>query len=128
PSTARLECPAEDYGGCGYRIDEGLRRRLIHQAAARPDHGWRPTATASKQGSVGFHLPAMITTLGNASLQTWVEQWLVARKKGRESLRVFINTTLAEAWEDRGIRMAPHILMARRRPLVEGNAEAEVPE
>lgn len=124
PATARIECPSIDHGGCGYHIEEGMRRRLIHAAAQRPDCGWRPTAVATKRGSVGFHMPAMITTLGSASLQAWVEQWLVSRAKGRESLRVFINTTLADAWEDRGVRMAPHVLMERR----ESWGGAEVPE
>jgi phage terminase large subunit GpA-like protein len=109
PQTARLECPA-----CGARLDEAERRQMITLAARREDKGWRPTATPAKAGSVGYHLPAMITTLGSASLSTWVADWLAARAKGRESLRVFVNTTLAEGWEDRGAKIEPHVLMARR--------------
>lgn len=109
PSTARLECPSEEHGGCGSHLDEIDRRRMV--AAGE----WVATVEIPKEsGLAGFHLPAMVTTLGNASLATWVDQWLAARVRGKESLRVFINTTLAESWEDRGARMNPHILTARR--------------
>lgn len=112
--TAALACPLQDHGGCGARFTEADRRQMILAAARRPDCGWRPTAEPQEPGLVTFHLPAMITTLGQASLQTWVEDFLAARSKGKESLRVFINTTLAEGWEDRGARMDAHVLMNRR--------------
>lgn len=108
PDTARLACPAPEFGGCGAAIDEATRRRMVSVGR------WQATTTAKEQGLVGFHLPAMITTLGNATLSTWVDEWLTARSRGRESLRVFINTTLAEGWEDRGPRIEAHSLLARR--------------
>jgi phage terminase large subunit GpA-like protein len=49
-----------------------------------------------------------------------VEKFLSARARGRESLRVFINTELAEGWEDRGARMDPHPLFARREDYGDG--------
>jgi phage terminase large subunit GpA-like protein len=58
------------------------------------------------------------------SLAELVEKFLSARAKGRESLRVFINTSLAEGWEERGARMDPHPLYARREDYGE---DIEVP-
>lgn len=108
PATARMQCPDEEHGGCGVWLYEPERRAMVAGGE------WRPTAVAQEPGLVGFHLPAMVTTLGNASLSTWVADWLAAREKGKESLRVFINTTLAEGWEDKGSRMESSGLYNRR--------------
>jgi phage terminase large subunit GpA-like protein len=108
PASARVQCASEEHDGCSAQMDEPTRRAMVIAGE------WRPTCEAEEPGLVGFHLPAMITTLGNASLSTWVAEWLSARIRGRESTRVFINTTLGEPWEDRGARMNPHLLMARR--------------
>jgi len=119
PETARLECPDHAHGGCGAQMMEPERRTMI--AAGR----WQPTAGAQETGLVGFHLPAMVSTLGNVTLPTLVEKWLSARARGKESLRVFINTSLAEGWEDRGARMEPQGLFARREAY--GGEGVEVP-
>lgn len=111
PDTARLECPEPIHGGCGAHLFEPDRRRMVGAVTAE---SWRPTATPQEVGLVGFHLPAMVSLLGNVSLPFLVETWLGARAKGRESLRVFINTWLAEAWEDRGAKVEPHTLESRR--------------
>lgn len=107
--SARVECPA-----CEHHIDEAMRRVLIAGGS------WKATATAQQDGSVGFHLPAMVSTLGDVTLPRLVGKWLASRGKGKESLRVFINTQLAQGWEDRGARMEPHVLMARREDYGEG--------
>lgn len=106
PDTARLECPSEEHGGCGAQLWEPERRAMIAGGT------WRPTATPDEPGLVGFHLPAMLSTF--LSLAQLAAKWLAARAKGKESLRVFINTMLAEGWEDVGSRMEPHLLMSRR--------------
>lgn len=118
PETAALECPS-----CKSRLPEHMRRQMIAAACARSDRGWRPTAEPKEPGLVGFHLPAMVSTLG-VTLSSLVAKWLSARAKGKESLRVFINTGLAEGWEDRGARMDGHVLMNRRESYGE---DIEVP-
>jgi phage terminase large subunit GpA-like protein len=112
PDTARLACSSEQYGGCGARLDEVARRRMVAEGE------WYPTADAQELGLVSFHLPAMVTTLGQASLVTWVSDWLAAIQKGKESTRVFINTTLAEGWEDRTAKMDPQSLFTRRASIL----------
>jgi phage terminase large subunit GpA-like protein len=47
------------------------------------------------------------------SLSELVAEFLSANAKGRESLRVFINTWLGEPWEERGARVEPHTLVSR---------------
>lgn len=103
PETAAIACPS-----CGGRLGEPERRAMV------ADGIWQATATAQESGLVGFHLPALISTLGDVTLEGLVEKWLSARAKGKESLRVFINTSLAEGWEDRTARKDPHVLLSRR--------------
>lgn len=105
---ARIECPDAEHGGCGIQLYEPERRAMIDRGE------WRPTAVAQEPGLAGFHLPAMLSTIGSRTLPGLVEKWLSARAKGKESTRVFINTQLAEGWEDRGARMDSHTLLNRR--------------
>ena len=114
--TARLECPAPDHGGCGAQLTEADRRRMV--LAGR----WRPTAKPQKLGLVGFHLPAMISTLGGVTLSLLVSKWLAARKD-KQALQGFINTCLGEAWEDRTARTEPYTLLKRK----ESYGDADVP-
>lgn len=108
PETARLECPSDEYGGCGAQLHEADRRAMVQQGE------WRATATPKEVGLAGFHLPAMLSTIGTRTLPGLVERWLSAREKGRDSLRVFINTQMAEGWEERGTKMEPTLLATRR--------------
>lgn len=113
PSTARLACPDPEHGGCGAKLTEAERRQMVARAAERPDKGWMPTATPKDPTLIGLHAPAMISTLG-VTLESLVSEWLAAREKGRESLKVFINTRLAEGWQDKGARVQHGPLYARR--------------
>ena len=118
PETARLECAADEHGGCGVHLFEPERRQMVHAGT------WRSTATPKDRGVVGFHLPAMVSTLGSVTLDTLVDKWLSAQERGKESLRVFVNTALAEGWEERGTRMDPHALLSRREDY---GVDVEVP-
>ena len=120
PPTARIECP-----NCEAHLDEPARRQMIMEAAERDDGGWRPTAVAQQPGLVGFNLPAMLSTLGKVTLPSLVSDFLNAQGKGKESLRVFINTTLAEGWRDQSVRLQPSLLMQRREQY--GPTGVEIP-
>ena len=74
---------------------------------------WRPTVTPVDAGARGFHLPAMISTIGDVTLSRLVTKWLAARASGPAALMSFVTTTLAEPWEDRGGRVQPHALATR---------------
>lgn len=120
PESARLECPQPEYGGCGRRFTDQERRRMIRTGE------WRATATPKEPGLVGFHIPAMLSTFPAVTLSYLVADWLAKVSAGREAMRVFINTKLAEGWEDRGTTASPHALMARRESY--GDEGVEVPE
>lgn len=100
PSTAAIECPA-----CEERHGEAARRTMI----ARGE--WRPTEEPKEAGLVGFHVPGMLSPW--VSLKDLVAEFLAARAKGVESYRVFVNTVLGEAWEERGARVEAHTLRSR---------------
>lgn len=112
--TARLECPS-----CGAHHDEIARRRMVTSGQ------WRPTAVPLDLSARGYHLPAMISTLGEVTLQRLVEKWLGARASGPAALMTFITTSLAEPWEDRGSRMEPQSLNSR---LEDYGEQIDVPE
>lgn len=116
--SARIACPDEEHGGCGARMQESQRREMLTLGT------WRPTAVAQEQGLVGFHMPAMLSTIGKRTLQGLVDRWLAAQGKGKDALKVFVNTQLAEGWEERGARMDSHVLSTRREFYGEG---VEVP-
>jgi phage terminase large subunit GpA-like protein len=115
PETARLECPE-----CQAHLFEPERRMMVVEAARREDKGWLPTTEPQQAGLVGFHVPTMLSTLGKVSLPHLVEAWLTAYVKGKESLRVFTNTKLAEGWEDRTAKTEPHTLLGKREDYGEG--------
>jgi len=115
--TAGLACPAPDHGGCGARLSEADRWGMVSAPGT-----WRPTAEPKEPGHIGFHLPEMLSPWVSSAEQ--VGKFLSANERGREALRVFINTSLAEGWEDRGARMEAHTLFARREDYGEG---VEVP-
>jgi phage terminase large subunit GpA-like protein len=107
PSTARLQCPR-----CEASIAEPERAAWVARGA------WQATAPPADPGAVGFHLPSMLSPF--ISLPQLVARWHEAQQRGRESLRTFVNTSLAEPWveDDTTIRMArsEEALMAQREP------------
>lgn len=116
--SARIECPSLDHGGCGAQMFEGERRAMIALGV------WRPTAVPAEPGTVGFHIPSMLSTFSSVTLKTLVYKFLAAKRKGKDSMRAFINTQLAEGWEDRGVKQDPQALIHRR---VDFGADVEVP-
>jgi phage terminase large subunit GpA-like protein len=86
PVTVRLACP------CGHIVREPERMALI-----RSGH-WKPTNPVAPASHRGYHVPAMLSPF--VALPSLAAKFLEATQRGREALRVFINTSLAEPWED----------------------------
>jgi phage terminase large subunit GpA-like protein len=89
PETAQYIC--EDCGSCW---DDAKRYRAVSRGE------WR--ATAEFNGTAGFHLSGLYspwTPLGDIARE------FLKAKKLPDTLRVFLNTTLAESWEDAGERV-----------------------
>ena len=86
PETAYYACDS-----CGSIWDDAKRNRSVRKGE------W--VATADFTGVTGFHINGLYspwTTLADA-----VRDFLIA-KKAPDTLRVFVNTFLAETWEDQG--------------------------
>lgn len=86
PKSATYHCEH-----CGSIWDDAARFRAIRRGE------WR--ATAPFAGAAGFQLSGLCSPW--TPLESIVREFLAA-KKLPETLRVFINTTLGELWEDEG--------------------------
>jgi phage terminase large subunit GpA-like protein len=107
PETVRYVCR-----GCGAEIREHHKPRML--AGGR----WVAQNPGAQGGRVrGFHLSSLYSPLGWLSWKTLVEEWhtaLAATRSGDQSLlRVFINTRLAETFEESGDKLEQHQLRKR---------------
>ena len=93
--------------GCGGVIEE-------HHKTVMLDAGeWRPTAPENLSVKRrGYHLSSLYSPVGWLSWAEIAEKWI--RAQGNPSrLKEFINTVLAETWEEAGDRLDHTGLMAR---------------
>lgn len=99
-STVAMACSS-----CGERIPEGYKPSMFEAGE------WRPTAKGDGK-TVGFHLPALYSPLGWKSWRTCVEDFLRA-KDDPFLLKAWVNTTLGEAFEEKGQSVDAGSLRAR---------------
>lgn len=83
---------------------------------------WRPDMPGAQRGLVaGFHLNKLHSPNGWKSWAMLVEDWVKAQDTARggdvSRLKTFVNTSLAETWEEQGDRVAAHELQ-RRAPAI----------
>jgi phage terminase large subunit GpA-like protein len=107
PDSVRYVCRA-----CGAEIREHHKPAML--AAGR----WVADAPGSAAGRVrGFQLSSLYSPLGWLSWATLVQEWeaaITAARTGDISvLRVFVNTRLAETFEEQGDRADEHALRKR---------------
>lgn len=113
--TARYVCRTDAHDpetgelGCGKPWTEMQRMRAIEAAGALPDFGW--IAKRPFKGHASFHATQLSSR--RVPLARIVEKWLNAQKSV-ERLRQFINTVLAETWEEGGEKADPDTLYGRR--------------
>ena len=106
PAKAYIECE-----GCKAHLDDHDRVAIVR--------GGKWKATQPFQGIRGYWLNG-INTLFPASkgyknrLHQFAQEFLLAKKNGPEALKTWVNTFLAETWEEAGETLTPHPLMARR--------------
>jgi phage terminase large subunit GpA-like protein len=105
-STVRYVCAAN---GC--EIQEHHKPAMLASGVWVPQN---PTAGGKVRG---FHLSSLYSPLGWFSWQTMVAKWEEAIKAARTGdntlLRVFVNTRLAETYEESGDRADEHALRKR---------------
>lgn len=100
PETAYYACEH-----CGSVMNDTLKNRAV--AAGE----WRSTATT--KGIAGFHLNELYSPW--VAMSDMAERWIEAnRTKNRNLLKTFVNTSLAETFDDSsGINIDPMGLMTR---------------
>jgi phage terminase large subunit GpA-like protein len=99
---ARYVCPQ-----CGAEILEHHKPAML--AAGR----WVPTVEDVPAWRRGYHLNKLYSPIGLGS--SWVDlarEW-VSVQDDKVRLKRFINTSLAETWEDDSGKVEPHVLMQR---------------
>lgn len=101
PMTAAYCCDS-----CGAMWNDGERRWSI----ARGE--WK--ANEEFKGIAGFHISGLYSPW--ASLSDMVKEFLSV-KKNPEQLKVFVNTVLAETYEEEGEKVDDHELAERREPM-----------
>lgn len=102
PSTARMCCSS-----CDERIEEHHKQDMLARGT------WEPTAAASDPRTIGFHLSALYSPVGWKSWADCVDHFLRARQD-QSQLKTWVNTVLAETWEEPGSSVDPESLQARR--------------
>lgn len=97
---------------CAAAIDERHKTQML------ADGAWRAESPGAQRGLVaGFHLNKLYSPLGWKSWAMLVEDWTAAQVAARagdiSKLKTFVNTSLAETWEEQGDRVAAHELQRR---------------
>ncbi len=110
PETASYQCEA-----CGVLWDDADRFYALGKV--KPDD-WRPTAPF--RGIAGFHVPQFLST--RVKLSEIVTEFLTAYGKlpgtapDITKQQVFVNTVLAESWEEQGETVDEDALAKRAEP------------
>ena len=114
PETARYQCEH-----CGERFEE------MHKPAMLRGGEWRATAPSNGR-TAGFHLSGLYSPLGWCSWEQLVDDFLRA-KGDAPALKSFVNTRLAETWEeDYAAKVSADGLLARRLDYKPGMCPAGV--
>lgn len=112
PATAHYVCRAH---GC--IIEEHHKPAFLRCLQLGGKARWVPRNPGAPARKRGYHLNSLYSPLGFLSWRELVEEWLTARelaKQGDQSkLRAFINTRLAETWEEQGDKVEHHELARR---------------
>ena len=110
--TPRAETAVYICRHCAAAIEERAKTPML--AAGE----WRAELPGAQRGLVaGFHLNKLYSPNGWKSWAMLVEDWTKAQDAARSGdvsrLKTFINTSLAETWEEQGDRVAAHELQRR---------------
>jgi phage terminase large subunit GpA-like protein len=113
PKLACFEC-----SGNGCVIEESRKRAMLDAGE------WRADAEFTDHAS--FHIWSAYSTSPNTSWGDIATRFLAAKKQGIEALKAFINTELAETWQERGEAPDWELLYQRRELYPAGTVPAGV--
>lgn len=115
PETAEYYCVH-----CGAGIAEHYKVQMLEQGE------WRPAVPEnSNSQTIGFHLNSLYSPYGWYSWRQIAEKFLSA-KNDPHDLQVFVNTTLAETWTERGEAPEYKNLYNRREQYLINSVPADV--
>lgn len=113
-----------DKDGDGNHVFDNVRYVCIHckgefheyhKDQMLPAGEWRATELNPKDHRCrGYHMNALYAPLGWYSWEEAAIEWVKANKEGPEALKTYVNTVLAETWEEAGDRLEHTILFKRR--------------
>jgi phage terminase large subunit GpA-like protein len=115
PDSAHYECqtdamdPETGQFGCGEPWTESERLAAIAKALKLPNGGW--IAAKPFKGHASFHASQLASK--RVPLHRIVKEFLEA-KPFPDRLKTWVNTVLAETWEDGGEKVDPDTLFGRR--------------
>lgn len=115
PDTAHYECQTDAHDpetgefGCGQPWTESQRLAAIAAAGKLPGGGW--IASKPFKGHASFHASQLASK--RVPLHRIVKEFIEA-KPFPDRLKTWVNTVLAETWEDGGERVDPETLFGRR--------------
>ncbi len=106
PETAHYVCES-----CNAKLDDSERVQMVKRGK------W--VATAPFKGRRGYHLNGINSLFRHKNgflnrLHQMVEDFLRSKRTGRDALKTWTNTFLAETWGEEGETIDDGILMARR--------------
>lgn len=113
PHEAAFRCPH-----CNELVPERHKAEMVAEGA------WRATAPEVR-GHAGFRLNALVSLLPNASWGKLAAEFLAA-KDDADTLRVFVNTILAEGWRESADTVDESALAGRLEPFSPNAIPAEV--
>lgn len=101
---------------CGAAMREQQKPMLLAEG------GWVAEKPGAQRGLVaGFHLSKLYSPLGWKSWVMLVEDWVKAQQAAKSGdisrLKAFVNTSLAETWEEQGDRANLHELQRRAQDI-----------
>lgn len=99
PQNTRYECEH-----CQAHLTEADKHRMVRNGQWAARKPW-------VSGTAGFHLSEMYSPW--STWKSMAENFLEAKKRP-ETLRVFVNTSLGETWEEEGLTVDDSALMSRR--------------
>lgn len=115
PDTAHYECQADAVDpttgqlGCGQPWTESERLEAIAEAGKLENGGW--IATKEFKGHASFHASQLASK--RVPLHRIVKEFIES-KPFPDRLKTWVNTVLAETWEDGGEKVDPDTLFGRR--------------
>lgn len=128
---ANVKWPEGDPAGAWYQCEKCSEHWTDAERINAIRRGeWR--ATASFNGRRGFHLSGLYRIMGKKRifrnyLHEFVDGFLKSKSKGKHALMVWVNTFLAETWEDEAEAVeGTHLYKRREAYLDDGTVPSEV--